>query len=374
MIADDCGRPRPIPLLFFVSGLISLLGGCSQAPVVASHSPMHPDNSQAVTFVGSAEGQVDRIDLSYERYSLSAVGGVLTQTLAQADTVVKSCNPAGSSSSLTCSHTMPSAFPANSLIKFTAKAYDSDNKSSTESYFFASGDYPLPDDPIPIRVKGDPPEKLDVVFIRDTDITASSFASQLDEVIDDLYFKYDPIKFWRGTYNFYYSGESGNYEELCSFTNPSNMANLLAVADTVAFLHQTDLRDCRSGTRMSSEIDYDKTLIHETGHALFGMADEYCCDSSYFQQACEPNLWSSLAGCQTDASGIGYPSSDCTQLTNGSDSINFWRIDPSGTGGCIMGPRQHSADSQFAKACGNRMSFRIGKCLGGDCFPTPECP
>jgi len=84
------------------------------------------------------------------------------------------------------------------------------------------------------------------------------------------------------------------------------MANLSAVGDTIAFLHQTDLRDYRSGNRMSSEIDYDKTLIHESGHALFNLMDEYCCDSSYSQQDCVPNIWSSLAACQADAPNLGY--------------------------------------------------------------------
>jgi hypothetical protein len=356
---------------------VTLSTGCGSARVVAFHDPMHPTNSQAVTFRAEATGTVDRVELAYERYTLSTgPGNTKVQTLAQAMTTVKTCDPPGSVSSLTCTHTMPSAFAANSLINFRVRAVDPQNRTSSETYSFASGDYPWPNDPIPIRVKGGTADKLDVVFIPDTDITVANFRSQLDEVIEDLYFKYSNIKFWRGLYNFYYSGQQGNYEELCNFTNPSNMAQLTAIADTVAILHSADLRDCRSGTLMSSEIDYDKTLIHETGHALFNLKDEYCCDSSYSQQGCVPNLYSSLANCQGDATNVGYPSSNCTKLTKGADSVNFWRIDPTTPSpGCIMGPSQHSdSASDFQKACSRRLGWRYGKCLNGQCMTSPECP
>jgi hypothetical protein len=354
---------------------VALLTGCGAANVVALHSPMHPTNTQQVTLRGDAAGQVDKVELSVERYALSvAADGTLTQTLAAAEAIVKTCDPSGTVSSLNCSHTMSTAFPANSLVKFSAKAFDGSGKTSTESYSFAAGDYPLPNDPIPIRLKGETVKSFDVIFIPDTDITVNSFRDQLDEVIENLYFKYFLVKTWRGLYNFYYSGVQGNYEELCNFTNPSNMANLTAVADTVAILHQTNLRDCRSGMVMSSEINYDKTLIHETGHALFNVKDEYCCDSSYSQQTCERNLWSSLSNCQADAPTIGYPTTNCTQLTNGTTTLNFWRIDPAGAGGCIMGPNQHNSDSDFAKACSRRINWRVGKCIGGNCYPSPECP
>lgn len=370
------GTRRQLLLLFvllFVLGLGACQNGCSQALVFASHSPAHPTNTRAVTFKGSTEGTADKIVLAFERFALTESNGNLTQTLADAKTVVKTCDPPGNVSGLTCTHTMPSAFPAGSLIRFTATSFDAQGNTSSETYDFAAGDYPLPDDPIPIRVKGDPVNHLDVVFIPDTDITLSSFRDQLDEVIENLYFKYDEFKTFRGNLNFYYSSHQGNYEEGCNFTDPPNMANLTAVGDAVAILHQTNLRDCKSGDRFSSEIDYDKTLVHESGHALFGLIDEYCCDTHYEQQACQPNLYSSLANCQNDADAVGLPSSNCTKLTSGADSVNFWRIDPSDATGCMMGPAQHNAGSDFAKACVRRILWRYGKCGSGDCFPSPEC-
>jgi hypothetical protein len=350
--------------------------GCAAAKIVAKHSPMHPTNSQAVTFEGDATGSVKSVTLSYQRYSLSLNGsGDIVQTPDGSEVQVKTCNAASGATSLNCTHTMASAFADNSLITFSAKVIDTDNKSSTESYSFAAGNYPLPNDPIPVRLKGGTTEKLDVVFIPDTDITVANFRNNLDEVVEDLYFKYDAMKTWRGLYNFYYSGVQGNYEELCSFTNPSNMAQLTAVGDAVVFLHQNSLRDCRSGSRISSEINYDKSIIHESGHVLFNLQDEYCCDSSYSPQSCYPNLWSTQAACEAAASDIGYPTSNCVQLSSAGTTLNFWRIDPSTSPkGCMMGPYQHTSDSDFAQACMRRINHRYGKCMAGDCFSTPECP
>lgn len=349
--------------------------GLDNATVLATHSPMHPTNVQPVTFEAEARGTIDKVQLAYERYTLINSNGRLTQTLAEALTTVKTCDPEGNVSTLPCSHTMPSAFAANSLINFKVIAYDGEGKEVIETYSFAAGDYPLPKDPIPIRVKGPTIDHLDIVFIPDTDITVNNFRDRLDEVIETLYFKYEMIRGWRARYNFYYSGVQGNYEEGCKFTKPSNMASLVAVADTVAILHQqTRMRDCRQGTIMSSEISYDKTLIHETGHALFGLIDEYCCGQPYRQQDCEPNVWSSLANCQADARTLGMDASNCVQIAKGSNTVNFWRIDPTGDTGCIMGGSQHKVGSNFGTACERRILWRYEKCESGECITKPECP
>jgi len=357
------------------------LGACSDASLLATHSPMHPDTNAAVTLRARSTGTVDRITLSYEVYTLSTGGGgVHVQTLTTPLAAVKTCDPAGNVANLDCSHTIAGGFPANRLIRFVAQAWDGNGKSRTESYSFAAGAYPWPNDAIPIRVSGDTVNHMDLVFIPDTDISVANFRNGLAGVIENRYFGYDTYLgndtiMWRTLYNFYYSGVQGNYEELCSFTAPANLATLQAVGDSIAILHSTNLRDCKSGGMFSSEIDYDKTLVHETGHALFNLKDEYCCDSSYSQQACVPNLYASLAACQADAPNLSLPASACTQLSKGGTTINFWRIDSAATAdGCIMGPAQHEAGSDHREADRRRILWRWGKCLGGQCFTTPECP
>jgi hypothetical protein len=190
-----------------------------------------------------------------------------------------------------------------------------------------------------------------------------AFRAALPSVIGGLYFKYAIIKDGRGFYNFYYSGKQGNYESGCNFNNPSNMATLTATGDAIFFLHKDEERDCSTGKRVSSEINYDKSLVHETGHILFGLKDEYCCDSSYSAQPCFPNLWDSLSACQAAAPIIGYPATNCQRL----GSLNFWRIDPSNTTGCIMGDAEHKPGSDFRKACRRRILAKYTRCGNGNC-------
>lgn len=358
-----------------------MLTGCSDASLLTTHTPAHPGTNASVTLNAHSTGSVDKITLSYEVYTLSTgPGGTHVQTLTTPMADVKTCDPAGNAATLDCSHTVAGGFPANRLIKLKAVAKGGNGHNRTESYMFAAGTYPWANDPIPIRVTGDPASRMDVVFIPDTDITLANFRAGLADVIEDLYFKYETYRgndkglMWRTIYNFYYSGVQGNYEESCNFTAPSNLATLQTVGDAVAILHQADLRDCKSGGMFSSEIDYDKTLIHETGHALFDLKDEYCCDSSYSQQACYPNLYASLAACQADAPSLGLAATDCVKLSKDGKSINFWRIDATAAPGCMMGPSQHSATSDHGTADRRRISWRRTSCLSGDCFPACPAP
>ncbi|HEV7240226.1 MAG TPA: hypothetical protein VGQ36_13385 [Thermoanaerobaculia bacterium] len=347
----------------------------SSGSVIARHWPMHPSNTQAVTFEATAVA--DRIILSYERFLLS--GGpdsTHMQIPVEAKTIVKTCDPKGSTTIITCTYMMPVAFPASSLITYTATAVHRGAVSTRETYSFAAGDYPWPDDPIPIRLKGDTKSKLDTVFIP-ADIDVALFRSQLDEVID-FYFRYEPLRFWRGLHNFWYSGQEGKYPAYCQFENPANYANLHVIADAVAFLHQSDVRNCTNIPRMSSKIDSEKTIVHENSHSMYRLQDEYCCNTNYKPQACAPNIYASLAACQADAQALGYPPSYCTQLTYETTIKEIWRIDPGNSHGperpCIMGPNENNQSSVFGAACLRRLNWRYRKCLAGECMTDPECP
>lgn len=350
---------------------LPLLGESFSPRVIARHRPMHPDNSQAVTFEGKA--LADRVVLSYERYLLiTAADGTHVQVIAEPENIVATCNGPRPMSQITCIHTMPAPFPPHSLIVFTATAVMARSTTTKESYAFAAGDWPWPDEAIPIRVKGDTKSKLDTVFIPDTDLGVAGLRDQLDEVIE-LYFKYEPLLVWRGVFNYWYSDQTGHYDEFCKFTLPKNYDTLLTVADAVALLHQKTLRDCSNIPLMSSEVNDDKTIVHETAHTLYRLQDEYCCNTKYAPQPCVPNIYASLADCEADAPKLGYPATNCIQLSGGTTTLNVWRIDPSTEPACIMGPNQNKESSLFRAACLRRLIWRYRKCLAGECMSDPTC-
>lgn len=380
-------RLAPLGLLLLAS--FPVLADRFVPTIVARHRPMYPDNSQLVTFEGQAFA--DRVILAYTRSVLStAPDGSHVVTPVELNTVVKTCDPRGARASITCTHTMPTPFPASSLITYTATAVFANGASSKEVYSFAAGDYPWPSDPIPIRLKGNLTSKLDTVLIPDQDLPMGVFLDHLDEVID-VYFQYTPLLFWRGLHNFYISGMAGTYgvpdpvtgkPRQCTWDGPPNITELKAVADALVFLHKKEVRNCANIPRISATfgtatIDR-KGLVHESAHAWFTLEDEYCCNTRYKKQPCVPNIYCSLADCVADAPNLFYPPSNCTQLSGGGITKNVWRIDPKGEPAeedppCIMGPNQNRETSLFRTACLRRLLWRYRKCLAGTCMSPPPC-
>jgi hypothetical protein len=343
--------------------------------ILARHEPAHPATAQAVKLSARAGGDVFKVSLLYDQYALSMdATGKEIQVPVGTTQLVRTCDAPTGATMQACEHEIAGGFPAASLIKFRAVASFKDGHEEVDTYLFAAGAYPFPDQPIPIRVTGDIQTRLDLVFIPDTDLTVNELTSGLTSVIYDLYFKYSwyvgtEEANYRNLYNFWYSGEFGNFKGHCQFDDPSNMAKLVAVGDAIAVLHKTRLRDCRQGKRFSAEINYDKTIVHESGHALFGLIDEYCCDTRYQQRPQVPNVWASLSACELDAPNLGYPKEFCTQIARDGDAVNFWRIDPvKPAPGCIMGPAEHrDPSSTYSRADARRILWTFEKCLSGSC-------
>jgi len=366
---------------------------------------------------------VDKIELWMTEYAIASDGSVSS---VGPGSMLKSCDPFLWTSTLSCTTSL-SLNSDHTLIEYEARAFAPGGEEESEKYLFASGQYhytdagevPTKEEPIPIRVNSfDIQGYLDIAMIPDPDLLmpapdpdpASEFRSALHDVIA-LYFKYDAIRKARGLYNFYYSPFQGHYIEAgCNWDLPDNMSDLEATADVILFLHKDNLLDCKQGVKISSEIDYDKTLVHESGHGLFGLRDEYKkCDGSYYpsqaDQGCKRNIWRDMdytdgdgkSACENEAPP-GLEPSDCSVISP-PGNVSPWgrhrRIDPADfTGlqwlnspacrfniqpdqedrvGCIMGDLQHIEPSDYGPACLRRIDFRYEKCLDGVCMPANEC-
>jgi len=340
---------------------------------MAIHQPMHPADGEAVTFTATAVAK--KLTLRYERSALTLnPDGTMKQSVVEPVTTMETCQASGTGP-LTCKHRLAAGYPAGSLIRFDAVAEGSGGATGSESYFFAAGTYPDKNGPVPIRLKTSSKAGLDLIFIGTPDLSMADLRASLQDIVYTIYFGSPEIEKARAVYNYYYSSNRGNFtEDDCIFAPPSNMAVLEATGDAVIFLHRATLRDCREGKRIASEVNNAKSLVHESGHVLFDLQDEYCCNSSYKAQQCVPNLWSSLQQCEDAAAGLGYQKSFCQQLKKDQASRQFWRIDPAGDTGCIMGDGQRNPGSVFRTACQKRIAWRHQKCLGGQCFTSPVCP
>lgn len=387
------------------------LGGCSVSMEMTSHTPAHPIGGN-VDFSATATGDVDRIDLWIAEYEI--LPDMTQGQLINEPSIIKSCNPPAWTNSLTCKAThRVSGQPR--LIKFEARAHAPGAAQKSEAYMFASGKLdtliadleqdallnPTGDPggvnyPVPIRVNSfDTLQYLDIVMIPDTDLAPpgepdplEAFRGELDEVIA-LYFKYKSIRKARGLFNFFYSQSTGEYLEpkpggTCEWEGPESPHEIFKRADVALYLHKVEKLDCTSGGKVSSEINNEKSLVHESGHGLYNLSDEYeIRDGSYYrqngQQACMRNVWisnlpegiSGRTNCRADVPD-GLTSSDCVDIV---PPGNVWRVDPADREmqvGCIMGELQHSEFSDFGPACLRRINWVYRNCFASYCMA--ECP
>jgi len=190
--------------------------------------------------------------------------------------------------------------------------------------------------PLPGRTHGNPDQRLDVVFVpdmdygqpQDIDTWLPTFLNHINDQIDQRLNARDPISRTGNIdrFNFYYTRDQGNAEErTCGPRSalPSNLLQDCPFADVIVVFHTSTFGDCSSvGNRpniLSAEGPIGRSFIHESGHGMFGLADEYDagprCYTSYFQPNPNPNIWETENACRTDAAGAGWNPDDCNRFT-----------------------------------------------------------
>jgi hypothetical protein len=185
---------------------------------------------------------------------------------------------------------------------------------------------------IPVSFTGARANRVDVVFIADTDsYTAANdpaFLSDAADVIKGAYYGQDYFLANQQRINFWLADQVGDADRVaaptptdpantnCVLTPPANWATDYSWRDAGAILHADTFRDCASSGLFSTEPTSLGTALHETGHAPFGLADEYCCDGGYFENPPNPNMFDTLAECQADAPTLGRVAADCRTVTD----------------------------------------------------------
>jgi len=144
----------------------------------------------------------------------------------------------------------------------------------------------------------------------------------------------------------------------CILTAPASWDSDFAFAQVGAILHTDDFRDCanRGEKLFSTEPTSLRTMIHETGHSPFGLSDEYCCNTGYFQNATLPNMYNSLAGCQNDAPNANA----CRRLGNASVTLSWWTSDPASDDLMVDNRTPRDLDLR-------RINWMFGECDLGNC-------
>jgi len=226
----------------------------------------------------------------------------------------------------------------------------------------------------PLIIQGSPRVKIDLVLVPAEDYGGDidSFLSEAKHLILDDFGITAPIDENLDKFNFYYMEHEGQVGDAagCGGTLPVEFTSPQCDrADAVGILHNTGIRDCSHGTKFTAKGDNStRTFIHESGHAVFRLKDEYednhdpavagfC--TSYRQNDTDggpANIWSSLENCEEYAISSKWDPSGCNHFCDNNicctrnSTDGWWKLDPEPE---IM----HHNQNGFGRACKKRMDW-----------------
>jgi hypothetical protein len=194
----------------------------------------------------------------------------------------------------------------------------------------------------PARIYWDMARRVDVAFLPDADWGADyrGFSDSAGEIAGRLLFEplyNNPVPMvtadyflWKKQFS-YWVGPVGAdaYADAddCTLTTTGWTPEALAVTDGQAIVHKVPFADsdCSLGGpgwgTVTAEPNAYVKYVHESGHFLFCMGDEY---PGAGGPACSdpPNTFETRAACEQTATAYGFPLNLCVQIENSS----LWRI------------------------------------------------
>jgi len=255
-----------------------------------------------------------------------------------------------------------------------------------------------------IRIKGGPSKFIDLVFVPEENFQGD-MTGFVNEAIEAIRFGYlqmhnssiDPIPSnYRDRFNFYYyTGGFGDWDSsgpcagelpgesehdiwaawcipLCSLTlfgcaclaaEPDTFTSDAMWYDTAGIIYKGPGPGCANSLGPRSHFvseNFTNTIMHESGHAVFGLVDEYC-GTTYYTQNKNGNVWDSLSNCQSAATSESWTLGNCRRiewiLSNGTINCqkDFYRYDPDAPNpdfmtacgaGCTADYRFYEADTR----------------------------
>jgi hypothetical protein len=316
---------RPLLVLAFAA-TFALLTACSNggsttevtsAEVEASHTPIIATDSQQVTV--TAEASTD----SNSYWTFIFVDGSLEEICDSQATCSVTVGPLSSTAAGSSTTGRPVNYQAmvvpvdyDSCTLSPCRAEDTNTFGVTGSnytYNANSGNY------IPALDQAPSSDAVDIVFHMAGDYTngtdlIQTFIDDVEDKIYDVFGRQDVLEDRMEEFNFWVYTKKGDRTG-CG-KPASSVSSDMPFRDADAVLHVEDFRDCSVGSRFSAEGGRTKAFLHESGHAVFGMADEYDGDTSYWEPANEPNIFKTQSNCTSEQSSEGRSTSACFKFTS----------------------------------------------------------
>ena len=292
-------------------------------------------------------GDVERVRLWVSTADVNSAGVVSGTT---PESLLRTWNSPTFPLSFTSTH----AYGTNKLVTYRFEVSGNDN-TYVHRITFATRPYPVANSAAPVYVVGENDRVMNVVFIPDEGMNRDRnlFYTHVARNIDSAFHREDWIRRFPYSYNFFVNpltATAGDYDLGTPHVHPSNSANL-SFAQAKIILHASTRTDFRDGSNyIGTEYFNRGTILHETGHALYNMADEYG-GGVHFQNTRLPNNWNSLAGAQSAAPGVGESVDAVRQI--GTES--WWKLCDDN---CMM-LRTGLLVYQYDASCRNRILYAL---------------
>lgn len=237
--------------------------------------------------------------------------------------------------------------------------------------------------PVPGRGLGNHEDRFDLIFVPDEDYGAAAdvdiwlpdFLEDIQNQIDDR-LNAGPVTGNLGDFNFYYTKMQGD-SVYPDHNLPAGLTRVAPFADAYVILHTSTFGDWTTWgppPAFGAEGEVGRSFIHEAGHGIFGLADEYDdapnCPTARFEPDPMPNVWDTEEDGRADATSEGWDPDDIWKFTTCKG--DWWKL---GTTSYIM-----KDGDWFANGWGEPAERRIEWFLdqypppagGGGGEPSPE--
>lgn len=216
-----------------------------------------------------------------------------------------------------------------------------------------------------------PADKIDIGFFPDADFGTDyqAFTTSLQTIALGAFYNTtdqfaNSYGLWKNLFNLW-AGPEGADGEGCTRSFTGAAATIAGVTEGDVILHRNAFRDCASislggsGTTETGLTDAAWVFVHESGHFLHGLGDEYVGGGN--SSVSDPNnIYGSQSSCQTAAGTLSISTGFCSQI----GTTGKWRMDDGNA--TTMEDRVLSSD--WRTASGFAISRRVTKCTSGACY------
>jgi len=204
------------------------------------------------------------------------------------------------------------------------------------------GDAPAdcPDICRPILIQGPEDESVNIIFVPNSGTypgirTMDQFRQDIVNIIENAYGASDTLAVRRDRFNFYYTTKMGTVtadsNNACNWNFPNRWREGCPNGSFGGLIHDLGCRDYSLFKKFSSEYYSLRTVVHESGHAIFHLSDQYDdsgstppCGTNYFQTDNFPNVFRNENQCEDKSMNPGL----CSEFTT--CGSNWWKSDQNG--------------------------------------------